>query len=66
MYECLWYKNIKRSRYVSSEKEDQVFKTIKIKKAVWRKLNYLKLEEDAKTISEIINKLVDFYKSRKQ
>jgi len=49
---------------VSDEEDD--FKTIKIKKTVWRKLNYLKLEEDAKTISQIINKLIDNYEKGEQ
>jgi predicted CopG family antitoxin len=46
-------------------KDEQTFKTIKIKKDVWKKLNYLKLEEDAKTISQIINKLIVSYEEKK-
>ena len=37
----------------------EVFKTIKIKKDVWKKLNILKLEKDAKTISKVIEDLVE-------
>ena len=43
-----------------SDEEDD-FKTIKIKKIIWKKLNYLKLGEDAKTISHIIKKLIEYY-----
>lgn len=46
-------------------KDEQVFKTIKIKKNVWKQLNLLKLEEDEKTISNIISKLIDSYKGVK-
>jgi len=46
-------------------KDEQVFKTIKIKKNVWKQLNLLKLEEDEKTISNIISKLIDNYKGVK-
>lgn len=45
-------------------KDEQTFKTIKIKKDVWKKLNYLKLEQDAKTISQIINKLIISYENK--
>lgn len=41
--------------------KDEDFKTIKIKKDVWLRLNYLKLGEDAKTISHIIKKLIEYY-----
>lgn len=44
--------------------DEQIFKTIKIKKTVWKKLNYLKLENDAKTISQIISKLIDTYEEQ--
>jgi predicted CopG family antitoxin len=57
--------NIFRRFYVSEPRDDQTFKTIKIKKDVWRDLNYLKLEEEAKTISNIISKLIEYYKRSK-
>lgn len=50
---------------MSEPRDDQTFKTIKIKKDVWRDLNYLKLEEEAKTISNIISKLIEYYKRSK-
>lgn len=37
------------------------FKTIKIKYEIWKKLNYLKLEKETKTISEVIAKLIETY-----
>ena len=60
-------KSVKNSKRHKDKcmKDEQTFKTIKIKKDVWKKLNYLKLEEDAKTISQIINKLIVFYEEKK-
>jgi len=53
MYKFKWRKYMKNN--------DDDFKTIKIKKDIWLKLNLLKLNEDAKTISFIIKKLIDNY-----
>ena len=48
------------------ENSEQDFKTIKIKKNIWKELNVLKLNEDAKTISDVIRKIIDYYKKNKE
>jgi len=46
-------------------KNNEIHKTIKIHHDVWLRLNYLKLGEDAKTISNIIKKLIEYYEKDK-
>jgi len=40
---------------------DSDFKTIKIKKDVWKKLLEFKLNQEEKTINNVINKLIKSY-----
>jgi predicted CopG family antitoxin len=39
--------------------EESGFKTIKINKELWLKLNYLKLNDGKKTINDVIEQLIE-------